>query len=67
MKDEIIFNRKMNKESSGEKSRRKKMFSISALLLFLLTFRQTVFMIQTENSICFKRKIFSCQVNLFSI
>lgn len=58
----------MNKESSasGEEARRKKKFSSAALFLFL-TFRQTVFMIQTENSIFFKRKIFSCQVNLFSI
>ena len=39
----------MNKESSasGEESRRKKKFSSAALFLFL-TFRQTVFMIQTE-------------------
>ena len=39
-------NRKMNKEREG--FRRKKIFSISALFLFFLTFRRTVFMIQTE-------------------
>ena len=49
MKDEgCEINRELNKETIRRGSRRKKLFSIFAMFLFSLTFRQTVFMIQTE-------------------